>query len=377
MGSRLAVRLLKDGNEMVFLSRNKRGHSAKERVVHILQQIDPLISEAKIFVIDVNLTNRDLLKDSEILKFNDIDAIWHLAANLSFKEERRKEIFDDNINALKNILTLAKLLKCPVYYTSTAYIHGRIDKTIIHEGILEKPIIFNNPYEESKYVAEKTIFGWGQQNSNSFIIFRPSILVESDRKTLSFFGYYSVVGALYNLRVKALHFYQKYPTISKLFGLRLENDILRIFVPFPYSKTVFLNLMPVDTAIEWMTAIVEKKGSLGKIFNITNPEPFSMKEITKQTLSGLDLQLLTFNAPRFIVTAYFSFIGFLGLFNKNLKSLARTLKFYKFYMIHSNEYRVESTRNIVGGKRFDKRFHFEKDFLERLTRSFILKLKRH
>ncbi|MEK7567966.1 MAG: SDR family oxidoreductase [Patescibacteria group bacterium] len=375
LGSRLSVDLLSEGNKVIFLTRAKNEHRAYDRVFSILKQIEPTIDKNLIQVIEVDLNMKNLLLHPEITKLKEIDAVWHLSANLSFKEEKRKEIFNDNIVVLENILSFVTFLKCPIYYTSTAYIHGRINKNLIQENVLVKPVIFNNPYEESKYEAERIIFEWGKENKNSFIIFRPSILVEYRRHTLSFFGYYSVIAGLENLKQKMTKFYKKHPNLSKFFGLNFKNNILHAFIPFPYIKNVFLNLMPVNVAIEWMIVVAKNKKSLGNIFHITNPNPFSMEEVTKQTLSGLNLQLLTFKAPEIIIASYFSFIGFLGIFNKDLKSFARILKFYKFYMLHSNHYVVENTRLIVGKERFDKEFKFEEHFLENLTRNFIAKLK--
>lgn len=356
LGSLLSTELIKRGNRIIFFGRAKNGESFQERMGKILKSIEPNIFLNNIQIIETDLTKKDLgLTKNFLEKINGkIDGIWHLAANLSFKEKDRKEIFATNVNGLKNILEFATLIKAPVFYVSTAYVHGQ-RPGLVFEDELIKPSCFNNPYEESKFEGEKIIKKWGGNKENKFIIFRPSILIERERKTLSFFGYYAVVYSLYKMRGKN------------------TDKTLKIPFLFPYSKGVFLNLMPIDIAINWMLKIVENSETIGKTFNITNPSPFSMKDITKQTFEALDIKIPVFGAQRWFIKSYFSILFYLSFIIKPLKGLARKLYYYRYYMTEYNIYDMKNTKGIVGQNLSDQ-FYFPDDFIRNLAREFVKKL---
>jgi nucleoside-diphosphate-sugar epimerase len=284
------------------------------------------------------------------------DGIWHLAADLSFEKRDREKIFSTNVNGLKNILRLAGQLKCPVYYTSTAYVHGDRPGLIFEDELL-RPKSFNNPYEESKFDAEKIVREWGKENESRFIIFRPSIFIETRGRTTSFFGYYAVINSLYKFKKR---YDSKKP--------------IRILIPFPYSESVFLNLIPVETAITWMLEISSNPMALGRVFHITNPRPFAMRTIVKEAFEALDIEISVVSAPKWFIKFCFYSFYIVSFLVRPTKGLAKKFYYYRYYMTEYNVYDMRNTSKFIKQSFLDQ-FNFSPGFIERITKDFIRRLE--
>lgn len=356
LGSLLAIELIKRGDKVIFLGRAKNNKSFEQRIKEKLQSIDPNISLNNIEVIEIDLHKKDLGFSNDYTdRFSGkIDAIWHLAANLSFKEKDEKEIFNTNIEGLKNILNFAGKIEAPVFYVSTAYVHGQRPR-IIFENELIKPRHFNNYYKESKFEAEKLISKWSEDKNNRFIIFRPSILIDSKVRTLSFFGYYAIVRYLYKLKKK------------------FNQKKLKTFIPYPYSKKCLLNLMPVDIAIKWMLEISSNLKSFSKTFHITNPKPFPMKDISKQTFDAFNIKIPIVKMPGWFIRLCFSALYYLSLLLRPIRGLAKGFYYYRYYMTEYNVYDMKNTKEIIG-QDLENQFQFVPNFIENIAREFIKKL---
>ena len=357
LGSLLSLELIKREDKVIFLGRSKNNESFQERVKKTLGLIDEKLplNELKAIEIDLNKKNLGLTEDKINDLKNKIDGFWHFAANLSFKEKDRQNVFSTNVDGLKNVLDFVAQINTPIYYTSTAYVHGQ-RPGISFEDELIKPKRFNNAYEESKFEGEKIIKKWGENARNKFIIFRPSIFIERGRKTLSFFGYYLIVYTLYKMKRNS------------------KKKEMKIFFPFPYAKKAFLNLMPIDIAIRWMIEISSTSASLGKTFHITNPKPFPMKDLTKQTFEALDIKIPLIQLPGFLISFLLSFLYFLSFLIKPIKGLARRFYYYRYYMTAYNVYDMKNTKEIVG-QDLDNQFHFAPDFIKNIAINFIKKFE--
>ena len=358
LGSLLSIELIKRGDKVIFLGRSKNNESFQERLKKILKSIEPsiLLDKAKMIEIDLSKEQLGLTREYVEKLIGEVDAFWHLAANLSFKKEDRESIFSVNVQGLKNVLDLAKRIKSPVYYTSTAYAHGQRPGIIFEEDLI-RPKHFNNPYEESKFEAETIIKKWGQGEGNNFIIFRPSIFVEREGKMICPSGYYTIVYSLYRLK-------QKFERNQK------------ILFPFLYPKNVFLNLIPVDIALAWMLKISSYPKALGKTFHITNPLPFPIEKVISQTLSALYINMPVFRSPKWLVCLYFSLIYFIGFFIKSFKKFTKIFHYYKYYMVEYNAYDMKNTKMFLG-ENIINQFHFKSNFIQQLARKFIKKIEKN
>ncbi len=349
LGSLLSIELLKEGNSLIFLGRSKKGIPLKDRILSKISSIDSDFhpDESHIRVIEADVSTMEDAVNNIAATIGKIDGIWHLAANLSFKESERDAVFNVNVNGTKNIARLAEILQAPLYYTSTAYVHGK-RTGIIYEDELVPPPAFNNAYEESKFKAEEFLKEWSKRTSADLIIFRPSILIETHNISFTSFGYYTVVVALARLKTKLAPFLQKHVIFSKLINARLNKNILYLSIPFPNSTHCTLDLVPIEWVIEWMITIVSDKKAKGKTFHLTNPQPFPFREVISETFEGIGIDMPVFTLPPFLIYFYFSCLRFIGFFFTPLKPFSQKIFPYRFYMIESVVHNMRNTKEMVG-----------------------------
>lgn len=86
-----------------------------------------------------------------------IDEFWHIAGLTDFHESKRDQLFKVNLEGTKKALELTAQMRVHrFFYISTAYVAGIHDGLVMEDGLLPSPK-FRNPYEESKYAAEKAV----------------------------------------------------------------------------------------------------------------------------------------------------------------------------------------------------------------------------
>lgn len=376
LGSRLSFELIKRGNRVIFLGRSKNGQGIKSRIEGVLKELG--CYQANTEAIEIDIERDDLGIPSEITQqlAGNVDGIWHLAANMSFKEDDRDRLFATNIQGVNHVLRLASKIGSPVYYTSTAYIHGkRKQKVAFEEETLDIPRIFNNSYEESKFKSEKLLHEWGDQNGNNFIIFRPSIFVARDKSILNFYGYYAVVLALFKLKQNLLRAQNLNQFTTRLLRVKVANNIVKIFIPFFYSNTSSLNLMPIDLAVDWMIKISSDPLCKGKTFHIVNPVAFPMRSVTEQTFSAVGVEVPLLGTSSLFAYLYYSLICRMCAI-KVLRPLSERLRFYKNYMVGNTTYEMSNTSNALGAD-LETLFNLPPNFIENIARDFIKKLVAH
>lgn len=355
LGSLLATNLIENGDRVVFIGRSKDGKFFRDRLKEKLNlKEDSLFDSVVTLEVDLQEENPTLPKNN-LDKLGKIDGIWHLAANLSFNPKNKDKVFSTNINGLKYILDFADYLKCPIYHVSTAYVHGKRSGVIFEDELL-KPSHFNNYYEESKFYAEKNIKKWGEREDNNYIIFRPSILIGTQGKSLSFFGYYVIVYSLYKIKQK------------------FKNKTLTIPLPFLYSRKTFLNLMPVDVAIDWMLKISVSPKALKKTFHITNPFPFPIQEVAKQTFDALNIRIPILRVPRPFLKLYLSIFYFFGFVFPFMRDIARKFNYYKYYITEYNIYDMKNTEDVLGSEiKIMSQLLTGPNFVKKVAEDFIKK----
>ncbi len=120
--------------------------------------------------------------------------IWHLAAvyDLSVARDAALRV---NVEGTQNVLELAR--HCSglerLQYVSTCYVSGRY-AGIFREEDLEKGQAFNNPYEETKYLAELSVRA-AMGEGLPVTVYRPSIVVGDSRtgETQKYDGPYVII----------------------------------------------------------------------------------------------------------------------------------------------------------------------------------------
>lgn len=377
LGSTLAVELIKRGDRIVFLGRSTENITIQTRIKDILFKLDPILNLTNIEIIEGDITVTRLgLSDKILQNLNGkIDAIWHLAANLSFKKEDKDLVFVTNTTGTQNALELAKILNCSFYYTSTVYVHGNRSGLILENELIYPLRGFNNYYEESKYMSEKFIHKHAQENKIDFIIFRPSILIDlNGNNGLKNFGYYAVVSAFFNFKMGLLKLIKENGPFPKFLGMKVKEEKLIISIPFPYSHKTHLNLIPINHAIKWMMDISSNNGAIGKTFHLVNPHPSFIKILLDQVMTALNIEMPLFKSRGWQTRFCFDIFYIIGKFFKSTKKISSRLYTFKYYMTSDNKYDLANIKMILG-KQIVEQSNTDSTSMQKMVKTFIEKLE--
>ncbi|WP_158217533.1 SDR family oxidoreductase [Lottiidibacillus patelloidae] len=279
VGKRLIKELIVEGHELYLLVRSEYKY---QTLLESLSKSDAQKVHA-IYgdITSINLGISQLVADD--LKHN-IDAIYHMAALLSFDENRKDETFRINVEGTKNVLEFAKAIAVTKFiYVSTAYTLGK--KTYASETLHNTNGLFVNPYEESKCATEHLALEYNKYFEVS--IMRPSIII-GDSVT----GEADTTFALYGL-LRGLKLLKR--KVSKQDNWQETNYRLKI-----EPKTAS-NIVPVDYVAK-VLALGLKYAEANKIYHITNPNPPSHEsvfELIREVLDFPNLELSPHLEPQY------------------------------------------------------------------------------
>lgn len=185
-----------------------------------------------------------------------VTEIWHIAASLSFEDERADEISLHNEQGTKNIVELARKIDCPIFnYVSTAYVAGSL-QGLIREAAVPDSAIANNQYERSKIAAERIVVG---ASFDVTCVFRPSVVIghSGTYGTVTSTGMYGFTRGLQSAHAKVQ------PQLGELLryrGLRLLAD-----------GDTPINLIPIDYVSRGAVTIANSRRS--GVYHLANNTP--------------------------------------------------------------------------------------------------------
>jgi len=284
LGGHLAAALLKAGVEVHLLARADKRHSAQERVDLLLDWFELGPEERRrLRVVEGSIDRPGLGLDpgtSENLR-QTIDEIIHCASCTSFTERKRPEVEASNIQGLAHVLDFAAASRCAIFHhLSTAYVAGRRNGLCREDLVDSGP--YNNVYEETKALGERTVWEVCRRAGIVPSIYRPSI-VYGDSKTgrsLRFNAvYYPVKTALFLKNIYEADIARKGGKKADLMGVRRESDGT-LFMPLrlEVSDGGGINLVPVDYFVSSFLALREGRPD-GGIFHIVNPRLKKIEDI--------------------------------------------------------------------------------------------------
>ena len=244
------------------------------------------------------------LTDDLITELNGkVELFYHVAALVKFDKELRNELFTVNYDGTKHALELAvKWHTKRFIYVSTAYTIGTREHGV--EALYPIDDNVHNPYEESKVKSEHLVFSYANQLDVS--IFRPSIII-GDSKTGEADSTFTLYGFL-----RALEVFKKRVE-------RKENDSTTIYKLIG-SKFATSNVVPVDY-VAAILALAVTKAEAGKIYNITNPAPFTnfhFLTLIKESLNFNRLEIIENVAPGTLSPEEEHVNGMIRIFNSYL-----------------------------------------------------------
>lgn len=271
LGRHIALQLFNEGNKLIFLSRSKEGLSAKERVKQALNFVTPKayrkyrkyysVLEGDVIEDRIGLSEEDSLE----LTTNEINEVWHTAGSLSFSEKERENIINVNTKGTEKILNFIDIIQPEKFhYISTAYIN---DKSHILEDELDCNREFNNPYEESKCLAEKQVREWSNRfpNTKTFI-YRPSIIVGDSQngKICNFNGYYRYMRTYHVIKRAILN-------KKNIGGVQKDRETLHLPICVPGVEDAYINIITIDYAVDMIMKLRDKK--VAGIYHIVHHNP--------------------------------------------------------------------------------------------------------
>ena len=198
----------------------------------------------------------------------------HCAANLSFREADRADVWRTNVGGTAALLAaLPSLPSVAAFnYVSTAYVAGDREGEIL-ERDTARPGRFNNPYEESKWAAEQAVRAECRRAGRSYRIFRPSIIIAHSvtHRLSTASGFYKVAEVLVQLGAAAAAW-------------------AAVCLPVPAGAT--LDLIPVDIVVTEMLDLIDLgPRSAGETYHLTSAAPLSLAAVLSELspMSGVSI----------------------------------------------------------------------------------------
>jgi len=276
LGAELLPRLLGryDKRSALCLVQPKFAELARRRLVD-LELAEPRLRDRVSFV-EGDITRADLGLGASLRRHaSEITEIHHLAAiyDLGVRRETGMRV---NLYGTRHVLDFAEA--CPklerFHYVSTCYVSGR-HPGIFAEDELERGQRFNNHYEESKYRAEVEVRA-RMQGGLPGTIYRPSIVVGDSRtgETQKYDGPYALIRWMLRQRSRAL-------------------------VPlFDGADASRINMVPRDFVIEAMDHLASLPHSLGRTYQLADPDPPTVAEAVERIAVATDRKLVRVPVPK-------------------------------------------------------------------------------
>lgn len=276
--------------------------------------------------------------------------LWHLAANLSFREADKKSVMKTNVDGTRNVVEFANRHASKFYHVSTAFVCGDTH-AVFQENQLEVGQHFRNWYERSKYLAERIV---RKECKVPFVVLRPSIIVGNaceGKASNCTFGYYRFTFMFYFLKRRLAGVLQSGPPPIRLamraLGTRYypSRDVLYapwLCLPYPQGSTV--DLVHIEDVVRAMVAVHTLEVPSGTTFHLTQPNPPSFFSLLKSFLFDLGLdgaKYVGLPAPLFRLFfqgLYYLFTPYRYYFRSILKYLPYISQSHRFSLENTEAY---------------------------------------
>lgn len=207
-----------------------------------------------------------------------LGGIIHCAACTSFDPKRDEEVWDTNVNGVRNILEFVKGTGIHLYHVSTAYLSGTRQGRVF-EADLDQNQTFHNTYERSKLEGERQIHKAFESGRTRGAIFRPSIIVgDVERGAISQFQ----------------NFYNFLRLLDMAATGRFRGSAQMRVVGNPDATK---NLVTVDWTAKALWHIIDNEGPSNQVYHLTNNDPISLRSLETWTRfllepAGFDVRLV-------------------------------------------------------------------------------------
>ncbi len=253
--------LLEKKNNAYILIRAKDGKSALRRKNALIDQMfsrprrRKVSSRLHMIQGDITKHNLGLHKKTLDMLRKTVNTIYHCAAIREFTSSDNA-IKKVNVKGTQNVLKVALDWKKNghlenVNHISTAYIAGKHKGTFFEKHVSVSQN-FNNPYERTKFEAEKAVLRY-RKKGLPVSIYRPSIIADSPLAKTN-----ATSGLLQLLAVFTLEIFEKIPA----------------------NSNTKLNMIPIHSASKAIYLISRtKKRPLNQTYHIVNPNPVRLADM--------------------------------------------------------------------------------------------------
>jgi thioester reductase-like protein len=255
LGVELLPRVLarRPADEAVCLVQPKFADLARRRASELAAAHPHLAG--KVRLVEGDITRAGLGLDDPAAAAADVSEVFHLAAiyDLSVPREVGMKV---NVDGTRNVLAFAE--RAPrlarFHYVSTCYVSGR-HPGVFAEADLELGQVFNNHYEETKYLAEVDVRARMAAGLPA-TIYRPAITVGD-----------STTGAT-----------QKYDGPYYFIQWVLRQTLIAV-VPTVGDLSTYVNVVPRDFVVSAIAYLSALEASRGKTYQLADPAPLRVSEI--------------------------------------------------------------------------------------------------
>lgn len=250
---------------------------------------------------------------------HDVAEIYHLAAiyDLGVRRDAGVRV---NVEGTRNILNFAR--ECSalerVHYVSTCYVSGR-HRGLFREDQLQTGQTFNNFYEETKNLAEVEV-RFAMREGLPVTIYRPSVVVGDSTTGLTqkFDGPYYV-----------LQWLMRQPRIASL--------------PVVGRPARFrFNVVPRDFVIAAMEHLSGLKQSVGKTYQLADPDPLTVDETIDAIGEALGRTIIRIPLPASVAKGAIKYVP--GVYE-----LLRIPAPAVDYFVHPTDYDTTNTQTDLAG----------------------------
>lgn len=323
LGKEILPRLLERDlrTKAICLVQDRFVQQAKDAIKELDQRFPNVEIESKVEIVIGDITDPKLgLGDLYNTYTSKVTSVYHFAAVYDL-DVKRDFAYKVNVDGTQHILDFCqKCLKLDRHhYVSTCYVSGNYDG-LFKEDDLVKGQTFNNYYDETKYHAEVLVKN-SMKDGIPTTIYRPAIVTGDSKtgETQKYDGPYFM-----------LKWLMRFPSVG-------------IFPTLGKGTKNTMNIVPRDFIIDAITALSGMEKSLGKTYNLADPNPLTIGQLGDAMGRSLDKMILKVPLPIDKVQAVWLFekLPFIPDFmNLPTKSIA-------YFDHHTNYDTTESTKDLA------------------------------
>lgn len=259
LGKEILPRLLERNLSVkaICLVQDRFMQQAKEALKELDQRFPNIDIKSKVELVVGDITDPLLGLGNQYNTYaKKATSVYHFAAVYDL-DVKRDLAYKVNVDGTQHVLDFCA--KCPKlarhHYVSTCYVSGNY-KGRFTENDLEKGQTFNNFYDETKYFAEVLVKN-AMKAGMPTTIYRPAIVTGDSKtgETQKYDGPYFM-----------LKWLLRFPTVG-------------IFPTIGKGTKNTMNIVPRDFIIDSITALSGMDKSLGKTYNLADPNPLTIEQI--------------------------------------------------------------------------------------------------